>query len=76
MISPPSQGSLSQELLHSLSYGSLKSPISRFSSSNSSKYFLSSSILYVINRPPEPRIVRLERWKERELFLDGLDEGF
>jgi len=30
----------------------------------------------VINRPPEPKIVRLEGWEERELFSDGLDEGF
>ena len=30
----------------------------------------------VINRPLEPKIVRLEGWKERELFSDGLDEGF
>ena len=30
----------------------------------------------VINCPPEPKIVWLERWKERELFLDGLDKGF
>jgi len=30
----------------------------------------------VINRLPEPKIVRLEGWKERELFSDGLDEGF
>jgi len=29
----------------------------------------------VINCPPEPRIVRLEGWEERELFSDGLDEG-
>jgi len=29
-----------------------------------------------MNRPPEPRIVRLEGWEERELFSDGLDEGF
>ena len=32
--------------------------------------------LNVINRPPEPKIVRLEGWEERELFSDGLDEGF
>jgi len=31
---------------------------------------------FVINRPPEPKIVRLEGWEERELFSDGLDEGF
>jgi len=30
----------------------------------------------VINCPPEPRIVRLEGWEERELFSDGLDEWF
>ena len=30
----------------------------------------------VINRPPEPKIVWLEGWEERELFSDGLDEGF
>jgi len=30
----------------------------------------------VINRPPEPKIVRLEGWEERELFSDGLDKGF
>ena len=30
----------------------------------------------VINYPPEPRIVRLEGWEERELFSDGLDKGF
>ena len=30
----------------------------------------------VINRPPEPKIVQLEGWEERELFSDGLDEGF
>ena len=29
----------------------------------------------VINRPPEPKIVRLKGWEERELFSDGLDEG-
>ena len=29
----------------------------------------------VINCPLEPKIVRLEGWKERELFSDGLDEG-
>jgi len=29
-----------------------------------------------MNHPPEPRIVRLEGWEERELFSDGLDEGF
>ena len=39
------QGSLFQGLLHSLLYGSLRSPISWFSFSNSSKYFLSSLIL-------------------------------
>ena len=32
--------------------------------------------LNVINRLPEPKIVRLEGWEERELFSDGLDEGF
>jgi len=32
--------------------------------------------LNVINRPPEPKIVWLEGWEERELFSDGLDEGF
>jgi len=30
----------------------------------------------VINHPPKPKIVRLERWEERELFSDGLDKGF
>ena len=30
----------------------------------------------VINCLPEPKIVRLEGWKERELFLDRLDKGF
>jgi len=30
----------------------------------------------VINHLPKPKIVRLEGWEERELFLDGLDEGF
>jgi len=30
----------------------------------------------VINRPPKPSIVKLEGWEERELFSDGLDEGF
>jgi len=29
----------------------------------------------IINRPPEPKIVRLEGWEERELFSDRLDEG-
>jgi len=30
----------------------------------------------VINCLPKPKIVRLERWEERKLFSDGLDEGF
>ena len=30
----------------------------------------------VINCLPEPKIVRLEGWEERELFSDRLDEGF
>jgi len=45
MIPPFSQGFSSWGLLHSLSYGSLRSPMSRFSSLSSSKYFLSSLIL-------------------------------
>ena len=46
MILPPFQGSLSQGLLHSLLYEFLRSSISWFSSSNSSKYFLFSSTLH------------------------------
>jgi len=30
----------------------------------------------VINRLSKPKIVWLEGWEERELFSDGLDEGF
>jgi len=30
----------------------------------------------VINHLPEPKIVWLEGWEERELFSDGLDKGF
>ena len=46
MTPPPSQGSSFQGLLYNLLYRSLRSPISWSSSPNSSKYFLSSSILY------------------------------
>ena len=38
-------------------------------------HFLWWCCLLVINCPPEPKIVRLEEWEERELFSDGLDEG-
>ena len=34
------------------------------------------SCITVINHLPKPKIVRLEGWEERELFSDGLDEGF
>ena len=30
----------------------------------------------IINHPPEPKIVWLEGWEERELFSDRLNEGF
>jgi len=30
----------------------------------------------VINCLLEPKIVQLEGWEKRELFLDGLDKGF
>jgi len=38
--------------------------------------FINEPDPYVINRPPEPKIVWLEGWEERELFSDGLDGGF
>jgi len=43
------------------------------------KFFLRKNLKKgsnVINRPPEPKIVWLEGWEERELFSDRLDEGF